>query len=169
MTKLYYWKEGGQNIGHSALDISFGDVPSKTEYVSFWPTNANDWKKDGMNLRLPHNFKQDSKMEGGAPESLEISCLDEDRMRTMWRKVKNTYDYNFLLENCSTLVMQILCEGGATLAYAVNNFACRQIVWTPGTTWILGKMINAKATVILRQRKLGFKPETPGLLDFTGY
>jgi len=176
MNKAYCWLPNPPNVGHASLDISFGQGPGKAEYVSWWPVSSTGSKgNEGAKPLKPgevfqaglNTFPGDVASEGCVPHlTEEITCLDEDRMRATFAKMKMNLTYNMATKSCATAVVEVLLAGGACLSFDCLKYAQTHVMWTPKETNTLAKLINANAGVIRDGIKNGFKPVfqfvTPG-------
>jgi hypothetical protein len=105
-----------------------------------------------------------------ATDAVELTCLDEDRMRAAWYKIKNTQGYAFYTNNCASVIRQLLIEGGASLSLTVDRWdKTLGVMVTPWNVISLAHVIAANSGVIVRQRNAGWKMEKPGWFDDWGY
>jgi hypothetical protein len=168
MNKAYCWLPNPPNVGHASLDISFGQGLGKAEYVSWWPTGGSGSKgsrgakplKPGEVFQAGlNNFPDDCASEGGNPNlTVEVTCLDEDRMRATFTEMKKNLTYNMAVKSCATAVVEVLLAGGACLSFDCLAYAQRHVVWTPMETNTFAKLINMNARAISDGIKNGFKP-----------
>lgn len=167
MNKAYCWLPKPPNVGHAALDISFGAGPGKADYVSWWPAGTGSKGTPGAKPLKPaemfpaglNTYPDDVASEGGNPDlTVEITCLDEDRMRAKFAEMKANLTYNMAVKSCATAVAEVLLAGGGCLSYECLDYAKSHLVWTPKETNTFAYMINANATVIRRGIANGFKP-----------
>ena len=172
MNKIYAWypsMNGGLSTGHASLDISFGQGAPLADYVSWWPTR--DVKLLTGMVPQPaqlKTFRADCWDEGGPPPlGAEIRCLDENRMRSRWTDIKARSNYSLYFRTCATTVVDVLCAGGADLSYDVRTYIAHCALWTPWDVIQLARLINTNASVIERQRNLGWKLEmsVPSFID----
>jgi hypothetical protein len=174
VVKVYFWKPKGVNIGHSSMDIAFGEGPGRAEYVSWWPGGGDVTGPKGIKALMVGGvpafipgYTDDVDMEGRQPDSaVEIRGLDEDRMLTAWRELKKPGGkYAFLVENCAQTVVKILEQGGAMLSYSCFMYASKILVWAPWDVDRFARLVNERIGTIKKQIAAGFVPEKPGVLD----
>ena len=128
MDKLFVWDPSGKkgNVGHAALDISFGRGPGVAEYVSWWPYNVpgGSWRS---------YFVRDVTDEGYDPSwALEMHCLNADKMREQWKAILTGHKrYDKVMYNCSDVVVEVLTAGGAQLCWEVRAYINGIGLWLP--------------------------------------
>lgn len=169
MDKVYYWKPDAKgNIGHASLDISFGEGPGRAEYVSWWPGTLSFVKPGVPSTQF--SYADDRDAEGAeATAALGLYCLDADKMRQEWYRIKKTEGYAFYTINCASVVQRLLIAGGGALSLSVTKFlATMPIVATPWNVFGLAQVISANSDVIVKQRKAGWVTEKPGWFDDWG-
>jgi len=167
MNKLYCWLPKPPNVGHASLAISVGEGPGRAEYVSWWPTGPTGTKgNQGAKPTKPaekfkaavSTYADDTASEGGVADlTVEITCLDEDRMRSAFKEMKKDLTYNMTYKSCATAVAQVLLAGGGCLSFDCLNYA-KRVVWTPIETNRLALLINADARAIREGIANGFRP-----------
>jgi hypothetical protein len=164
VNKVYAWYPHDGNLGHASMDISFGGGPGVAEYVSFWPKGVIDRHilvTGGGSTN--YTYPQDVKAQGCDPHAtIEIDCLDENKMRAFWLSHLPGARYSLLFKNCANFVCATLLEGGAAFCDAVNRFTGSHSLWTPYEVVTLAELTADNSDVIKKQRVLG-QPEQPHL------
>jgi hypothetical protein len=165
VNKVYYWAPcvSDSNVGHSSLDVSFGQGLGLAEYVSWWP-GAYSLLISGPGATS--DFPSDVAAEGRIPDSaVELYCLDEDRMRSAWLQVVNSGGYSFYNFNCAACVASVLASGGATLANEVSSYYGSVGLWTPDQVLGMAWLIDRNSSIITQQRANGWQQQPQGWLD----
>ena len=140
---VFVWEPRGTNIGHASLALNDGT------YVSWWPGGAG---------AMSSSMTEDKQQEGQIPDwaSAPIRGLDEAAMSAAWREISGrmpgwrpdrrdvksaTGEYDFAINNCSDMVLNILKAGGLLTRYPATR-SLAAIVVTP----LLIKRIAIAAT-----------------------
>ncbi len=163
MNKIYAWSPSfAGNIGHAALDISFGQGAGRADYVSWWPAESINLKSFRSLPGDARTFPSDCHHEGGLPgAAVEVRCLDEDRMRARWGEIQRRGNYSLYFHNCAATVADVLRAGGAALSADVRWFieSHGSFLWMPADVIRLARWINNYSSAIEQQRAQGWKPE----------
>ena len=116
--KIYVWLPPFfLRAGHAALEIE------TNLYLSFWPANNENWDKKSKKKKTKsfggitkgftyiNSYEEDCCQIGRRAEQIiEIVNMPTNFIKDYWQSLK-TSNYNFILQNCSTVVGNALLKG----------------------------------------------------------
>jgi hypothetical protein len=157
MDKIYVWYAKDRNVGHSSLDIAFGEGVGKAEYVSWWPMGAYGPFTGTAPGQAKTNYVEDRDEEGrDADDAIEINCLDSALMRDVWMSwKKNASYYHMFKQNCSHAVATLLHVGGGGWLDIVDSFYRDCILFVPSNVFLMAHWINKNGPAVIRGRSTG--------------
>ena len=147
---VYIWdSHGTEAVGHASLALSDGT------YISWWPhsdakkrlpTGHTKISKASPNPTLEDDIRDE---DGQKPTSINVGGLNENAIKKWWMdfKTKET-EWRLLDQNCSTVVFEALCAGGALERLPGDTAAVYRIrpVWFPAAVKKLANDLNSMAT-----------------------
>ena len=116
--EVYFWPPKGSNIGHAAI-MTDGGTPAGQSYLSAWPGDA---LAVFFGTAAFNQFDDDVRSEGGRPQVVRLTKLDETAIKAQIEKCKQAGKYGFLGLNCATQASICLNAGvpGARLQQALE-------------------------------------------------
>jgi hypothetical protein len=151
-SRVYYWGAANGNIGHSSMDIAFGEGPGLAEYVSWYPKSLEGDILGGTG-ETKDNYVDDKKEESSeAWAVVDLTCLDIWAMKASWRQWKQANHYAVYSDNCAKAVAQLLWVGGGIYDGFCNQFYDGVIVWSPYQVWLFAQMIATSTSEIEQKR-----------------
>jgi hypothetical protein len=116
--EVYFWPPKGSNVGHAAI-MADGGTPAGRAYLSAWPGEALAIL---FGAAAFNQYEDDVRSEGGHPQVVRLTKLDETKIKAQIEKCKNAGKYGFISLNCATQASICLNAGvpGAQLKQALE-------------------------------------------------
>jgi len=145
--EVYFWPPKGENIGHAAIMVDGGSPPGRA-YLSAWPGSALSILFGAGSYNA---YSDDVGAEGGPPNVVRLTKLDETAIKAQIEKCKQAGMYSFTVLNCATQASICLNAGVphnllheafdavVGLANPAGFFAQTSTINTPWTLFLYAK------------------------------
>lgn len=150
--EVYFWPPKGENIGHAAIMVDGGSPPGKA-YLSAWPGSVLSIIAGPGAFNA---YSSDLAAEGGAPQVVRLTKLDETAIKEQIEKCKRGGVYSFPSFNCATQASiclnagvpynmlhqaaDLLAGAGNPLGYVFQT----STINTPWNLWLYAKGLALK-------------------------
>ena len=142
--KVYFWSPTSELIGHSSMKLADGT------YISHWPKEACSATRQECESWQPDDVAEDIRNEDGRQPiviDVSISADGQKKIKSWWNDYKKS-NYNFISNNCSTVVYQAL---KIVFPY-LSVFDGKIRAWVPKAVEMVANGVRAGSAFFTAQR-----------------
>ena len=142
--KVYIWAPTSALIGHSSMKLADGT------YISHWPKETCSATRQECESWQPDDVAEDISNEDGRNPiviDVSISADDQKKIKAWWNNYKKS-NYNFISNNCSTVVYLAL-----KIAFPyLSVFGGKITAWVPKAVEMVANGVRAGSAFFTAQR-----------------